>query len=122
MKKILFAVLLLAPAWAFAQQPVLTQPTGVTSIDYSGTIAVTSTFQKVFDASTGTRGRLGCSVTNNGAATMFIYLGAIADATTPKSMQLASGATYNCASGGIVVLDQLNITGTSGQAFGAKQQ
>ncbi len=123
MKKIVFTILLLAlSAAAWGQQVIQTSPLGVTSSDYSGTIASTNTFQSVFAASSGSRGRLGCNVTNNGAATMFIYLGALADATTPKSIQLAAGATYNCTTGTIVVTDQLSITGTSGQPFAAKQQ
>lgn len=125
-KIVLFAGLLAAPlmwAPAEAQQTVITQPQGVTTLNKSGTIAVTNTFQQVLAASTNTRGRTGCLVQNNGSNAMYVFAGAISSATTAKSVKLASGQGFNCSTGnGGVLKDQISITGTSGDAFYAGEQ
>jgi hypothetical protein len=126
MRKILLAggLLLGFAGGAAAQQPVVTAPYPVTSTAASSTIAVTNTFQSLFDGFTiqaaGAR-RSGCLIANNGASSMFVFLGA-GTPTTPTSIPLAAGATFNCNMGGVVVQDRVRITGTAGQAFFAVQQ
>lgn len=124
MNKLLIALLLIClPSLAQAQSPVITQPYGVTTHNDSSTIAVTNTFQSIWTASTNTRGRAGCTVQNNSAsAAMYVFFGAIASATTGKSVKLAAGQAVSCNSGGTVLQDQVSITGTSGDAFYAAQQ
>jgi hypothetical protein len=112
---------------AFAQQPVVTQPLGVTSLVSSGIIATTNTFQSVFaQAPTGPgggAGRNGCTLVNEGTHTMYVYFGPIASATTPFSIPLPaiSGAvvpTVTCGlPAGAVRQDQVSITGTGNDVF-----
>ena len=124
MTRLIIAALLWAigASFAFAQSPVQTQPKGVTTGNYSGTIAVTNTFQSVLAASSATTGRLACAIQNNGTNSMYVYFGPIANATTAKSVKLAVGQSVNCNSGNVVLKDQVSITGTSGEAFYASQQ
>lgn len=123
MKRFLLSLLLIANAsLAFAQSPVITQPYNVTSQNYSSTIAVTNTFQSIWPANTTSRGRAGCTVQNNGTNSMYVYFGAIANATTTNSVKLAAGQSVQCNVNGITLQDQVSITGTSGDAFYAAQQ
>lgn len=122
MKRFALILLLLGVSTAYAQTPVVTQPAGVVSYNLSSTIAVTDTFQSIFLASTGATGRIGCTVINYGAATMWVYFGAIADATKAKSIQLSTGQAVYCNNGGIILKDQVSITGTATQAFFAAMQ
>lgn len=120
MKKLTLAfalTLLVGPAWG--QALVTTQPLGGTSGNGSSTITVTDTFQSIWSAQPS---RHGCTIQNNGAATMYVYAGAIAGATKDKSVQLATGQSYACGNaGGTVLSDQISITGTSTQKFYANQ-
>lgn len=120
----LILTLLLFSFPAFGQQQVITQPYGSRSSNNSGTIAVTNTFQSVFTASTGNNtGRTGCALQNNSASnSMYVFFGAIADATIGKSVKLSPGQSVNCNAGNIVLKDEVSITGTSGDAFFAAQQ
>lgn len=121
MKRFLLIVALLigSVSFASAQSPVVTQPKSLASQNYSSTIAVTNTFQSVLTSSSS---RYGCTLQNNGTNSMYVYFGAIANATTAKSVKLAAGQSVNCNLGGIVLQDQVSITGTSGEAFYASQQ
>lgn len=110
-------VLALGVSIAHAQSPVTTQPYGVASVITSNTIATSNTFQSIFAASTGNTGRSDCLIQNNGAATMFVYFGAIANATTPNSLQLSSGTIFKCGNNGVILKDQISITGTATQRF-----
>lgn len=124
MKYILACVifLLLNGSFALAQSPVITQPYRVNSSNNSGTISVTNTFQSIWAKNTSTRGRAGCVIQNNGSNTMWVYFGDIANATKATSVVLAAGQNVSCISGGIVLEDQVSITGTSGDTFFAAQQ
>ena len=124
MKRLLLALLtaLGVSSACYAQSPVETQPYGVNVANASGTITATNAFQSIWAASTTTRGRADCTVQNNGAASMYIYIGPIANATTPNSLTLASGAIFNCGRNGVVIKDQISITGTISQNFFAIQE
>ncbi len=131
MKRVVVASLLaLLVTSALAQNVVWTVPEPALSADYSGTITVTNTFQKVFSGAnntvaptTGTSGaRHGCSIQNNGTHTMYVSEGAgIASSTLATSWQVAAGALFNCNFGNIVLSGEIDITGTSGDAYVAKQ-
>lgn len=115
---------------AFAQQQVLTVPLPALSGDASGTIASTGTFQLVW-AGTGTSAapapatsptRHGCSIQNNGANVMYVSEGqGLGASTTGAAWQVVAGALFNCNFAGIVLTGEIDITGTSGDAFVAKQ-
>jgi hypothetical protein len=126
MKKLAFLLCLLS-APALAQQPVYTIAAPRNSVNASGTIAVTNTFQQVFAAANVTPGgspaRLGCLVQNNGTHTMYVFFGPIASATLTNSVQLAAGGSVSCSAlSGVVAADQVSITGTSGDTYFAAQQ
>lgn len=118
---------------ALAQQTVSTIPAPATSLggNASGTIAVTGVFQKVFSGaanslapSVGSPGtRHGCTVENNGTHSMYVTeaLG-IAASTATNSAVVAAGSAYYCTNvGGTVLTGEIDITGTSGDAFYAAQ-
>lgn len=116
-------VLLLMRGGAQSQAPVITQPYGVTSSNVSSTITATNTFQSLWVASTTAIGRVSCAVQNKGTADpMYVYFGAIAGATIAKSVKLTTNTMMNCTVFGMVLKDQVSITGTSGDAFFAAQQ
>lgn len=125
MRKVLLALFLLMAVPAIAQQgsPVTTFPAPASSIDASGTIAVTNTFQSVFDSKIGkpaSQVRHNCAIQNNGTHTMYVFFGPIASAAESKSYQLAGGLLIYCSGpSGITLQDQVSITGTSGDAFTA---
>ena len=99
----------LLPAHAQFLQP--TSPT----VSTGGTISVTNTFQVALGASNGQR--FGCAIQNNGTHVMYAFFGA-GSATTGTSLQIAAGNTIYCATaGGPVIQDEVQITGTSGDAF-----
>jgi hypothetical protein len=115
------ALLMLAGA-ASAQAPVVTWSKGIASGvsgNASSTITGTGTFQSLW-ASNALRN--GCTVQNNGSHTMYVFFGPIASATEGLSVELAAGQSVNCQFGGLVLQDQVSITGTSGDAFYANQQ
>lgn len=143
MRMILFALALLGLALpSHAQQPVTTLPSPVlvcpsqTSCpnNASSTIASTNTFQNLFTGITAFTpgsgsGRRGCLIVNTSANVMYVYVGPIALATTSNSVALAAapsaglqGGAFNCNGNGIVVVDQISITGTSGGTFAAFQE
>ena len=106
---------------AFAQSPVTTYPYGVTNANSSSSIVATNTFQPIWPASGSLTGRSDCVIQNNGAASMYIYFGPIANATTPNSLTLTSGSIFRCANSGVITKDQISITGTISQNFFAIQ-
>jgi len=119
MKRLLLALLLIGASFpAYAQTPVVTQTSKFSNANASAAVTVTNTFQSIWLANTN---RNDCIVQNNGAASMYIYFGAIASATTPNSLILAANGTFRCANSGIVVNDQISITGTATQRFFAIQ-
>ena len=106
----------LFPTFAFAQ----TLP--VASINLSGTIATTNTFQSI---QAKTNNRQGCAIQNNSTTShnMYVYFGTITNATTSNSVVLQPGQGLSCNSGSnIVVRDPVSIAGTSGDPFYANFQ
>lgn len=123
MKRILIALLLCVSTNAYAQTPVVTQPYTASISAASKTIGSTNVFQSILSASTQTTGRVDCIVQNKAASnSMSLFFGPIANATTPNSLSLAAGAIFRCANSGVVIKDQISITGTSGDAFFALQE
>ena len=127
MKKLALALgALLWSAAALAQAPIYNLPAPRNSVNASGTIAVTNTFQQVFAAAStapgGSPSRTSCTIQNNGTHNMYVFFGPIANATLTNSVVLAAGANLSCANLIIVLADQVSITGTSGDAFYAAQQ
>lgn len=124
MKRLLLSLFILVASvsLSLAQNPVTTLPYGVTISNASGTINSTNTFQSVLPASSNTTGRTDCLIQNIAASNMFIYFGSPTLATTTNSLTLASGATFRCNNGGVVIKNQISITGTSGQRFFAVQE
>jgi hypothetical protein len=125
MKYLIVLFLFAFMASAQAQQPVITQPYAVVSVNASGTIASTGVFQSIWTALTtnpNSPKRASCTVQNNGTHTMYVFFGPIASATTGTSVALAAGQAVNCSVGGTVLQDQVSITGTSTDAFFAAQQ
>ena len=86
---------------------------GATS-NLSSTIAVTNTFQSI---QTLNSARSGCLVQNNGTNSMWVFFGPIASATKAKSVVLAAGQAVSCNAPGLLVVDEVSITGTSTEAF-----
>lgn len=82
----------------------------------NSTITVTNTFQNVDALNTI---RQGCTIQNQGTHTMYVFFGPIASATTAGSIQVGSGSAIYCnlTGNGKVLQDEINITGTSGDAF-----
>jgi hypothetical protein len=118
---VIFLFLLAIPT-ANAQTPVVTKPYKAYTYNYSGTIAVTNTFQTVFVVSSADTGRVACTIANYGTNKMYVFFGPIANATLTNSIQLAANQSISCNIGGVVLQDQVSITGTSGDAFYAAQQ
>lgn len=120
MKRLLLSLLLIVAnaSLAFAQTPVVTQTSKFSNANASSIIAVTNTFQSIWPSNLK---RNDCILQNNGAASMYIYFGPIADAVTPDSYILAANGIFRCANSGIVVNDQISITGTISQEFFAIQ-
>lgn len=106
-----------------AQSPVVTQPyVDVITTNSSSTVAVTNTFQSIFAAPTGNQKRAACTVQNTGTNSMYVFFGAIADATTAKSIKLAAGNAVTCNNSGVTLQEQVSITGTATETFYAAQQ
>lgn len=82
--------------------------------NYSSTIAVTNTFQSIEAANAARSGGL---IQNNGLNSMWVFFGPIANATKAKSVVLAAGQSLNLTAPGVVVTDQVSITGTSTDTF-----
>lgn len=88
------------------------------STSISGTISTTNTFQIIQLATRPSAGeaRHGCVIQNLGANNMFVNFGAAA-VTTPNSIKLTPSSTVRCDSSGIILQDQLAITGTAGDQW-----
>ncbi len=94
-------------------------PTGRSSNTISGTVAVTNTFQTVI---TQNSARSGCTIQNQGSHTM--YFTTAGSPSLTNSFQIAPGAAYTCTSPGsnVTSTDQIQMTGTSGDAFAGTWQ
>lgn len=128
---IVLAVFAGLAAPAGAQQVVYTNNAPATTLggDASGTITATGTFQRVFSAAQanlapvpGAGARRGCSIQNNSGLPMYVNEGtAMASATTSNTWVVPAGAIFNCNFAGVVLTGEVDITGTIGGAFVAKQ-
>lgn len=119
MLRLMLALLLFAPLPALAQT-VRTTPFGTVTANLSGTITLTGTFQSIQVANSE---RKSCLIQNNSASNnMRVYFGPVASATSSNSVTLSPSSTVNCTAGGIVLTDQVSITGTTGDAFLANFQ
>jgi hypothetical protein len=107
---------------AQAQGLVTTTPLTTTVSQGSSFILTTNTFQRIFPAAEGQRGRVGCMVQNVGTNAMFVYFGATTAATTAKSVRLPQNATVFCQQSGMTIRDAVNITGTATEQFFAIAQ
>lgn len=109
---------------ANAQSPTVTSPYGTTTTNNSSTITtgVGGAFQQVWAASTSTRGRVGCTIQNTGTNPMYVYFGPIASATIAKAVKITAGQPVSCNVGGVVLKDQVSISGTTTETFYAAQQ
>lgn len=88
---------------------------GVTTITSNSTISVTNTFQQALAAATS---RQACLLQNTGTHTQYVYFGTIGSATTGNAFQLSAGQSISCATvNGLVLVDAVNITGTSGDGY-----
>lgn len=114
------------PAGAFANDYVTPYP--LASGNFSGTIAITNTFQSI---QTVNQSRHGCAIqnrsTNNSSDTMWVYFdptnsSGCSAATKAGSFTLTPGQSANCNVGTIILSDQICITGTSGDGFAANFQ
>lgn len=95
-------------------------PLGAASTTTSGTITTANTYQSILAADSA---RKGCLVQNTSTATELLFIGAPGSATAANSFTLAAGGTFSCASGSIVVTDQLSMTSsTAGSTFVAVKQ
>ena len=123
MKRLWLSLLLLAASvsMSLAQSPVTTYPYTTAIFNSSANVISTNTFQSIWAASTNLTGRTDCIIQNNGAASMYVYFGPIANATTSNSLTLAAAGIFRCGNSGVVTKDQISITGTSGQRFFAIQ-
>jgi len=114
-------VLLLTATVANAQAYVRTapNPTNIT-INGSSTIGTGgSTFQLLFAA---TLKRGGCTVQNNGTHNMYVSFNlGVAASTTANSIVVPAGGVAYCQVNGNVITGEVDITGTSGDAFYAAQ-
>lgn len=102
-----------------AQTPVVTQPVPRISNNNSGSVSVTNTFQSIWVSNVN---RLSCTIQNNGTHNMYVFFGPIDNATLTNSVILSATNTVNCQIFGVILSDQVSITGTSGDAFFAAQQ
>lgn len=112
----------LAVSGALAQQNlIVTAPVGGTTQggNASGTIG-SSAWQRVWPTALSIR--RGCMIQNNGTHTMWVTEGlGVAASTTALAVQLQPGVPYYCGNGGSVLQGEIDISGTTGDAFYAGQ-
>ncbi len=90
-------------------------PSPATTTTTNSTIATGNTFQTALAAS-GTR--KGCLIQNTSSETMYFYFGTLGSATLSNSIQIISGQSISCNSGGVVLTDAVNVTGpTTGNTY-----
>ncbi len=109
-----FALMVGLPSFASAQGLVTTTPFQATSVISSNTVSVSGTY---VTAITSSATRRGCLLQNTSANTLFLQIGTPTGATTPKSLQLLTKLFFNCASGGIVITDDINVSGVAGDTY-----
>lgn len=123
-------VLVLPLGLALAQQPVWTVPQPATSIGGNASTTVvgpgTSDFQRVWPSTASNepaKQRHGCTIQNNSAANpMWVTEGlGTAASTQAKGLKLGAGQSYYCNWNGTVLIGEIDLAGTSGDAFYAAQ-
>lgn len=123
----LLALLWAGYALAQSGQPVTTLPAPATTAggNASGTITSTNTFQLVFAATKQTPEspqRRGCTIQNNGTHNMWVTEGyTVATATAANAVVVPQAGIYYCSVNNIALTGEIDITGTSGDAFYAAQ-
>ena len=115
LRAFLVCLFLLVGASARAEPPFTNH---VNSANASGTITSGGTYQSVYPQ---TLSRAGCTIQNNGANTMYVYFGPIANATHGASVQIPAGQGLNCNVGNTVLPDQVSIDGTTADSFYGNQ-
>lgn len=120
MKRLIAAIAIwaLGASFAFAQNPVVTQPSLRTATLSGSSISVTNTFQTVYPINDR---RLGCVVQNKNARNMYINFVSRATATISNSALLVPGASAGCTLYGTVLTGEVSITGTATDEYYASQ-
>lgn len=112
MNRILAAVIALLSIYSPADA---TSPLSAATTTINSTVAVTNTFQIAINAN---QYRNACLVQNTGTHVEYIYFGATSSATLSNAFQISPGQTISCAIvNGLVLIDQINITGTAGDGY-----
>ncbi len=84
-----------------------TSPLGVTTTQSGGTTSATQgTFTTLAAALAA---RLGCTLQNTSAGTIYLYYGTASSPSATNSFQIGSGQTSTCNPGGLVLRDQIQI-------------
>lgn len=109
-----------------AQQAVVPVPAPLATVDASGTGtgSFVSLFAAAGPADSGTL-RLGCLIVNTSNTVAYVFVGALASATTPKSIPLnaatadgAAGGSFSCERpNGGTLQSQISIRAASGETF-----
>lgn len=87
-------------------------PTGASTNPTNGTITTTNTFQSLLAQNSA---RKACHFQNQGTHVM--YLSTQVSPTEAGSIQIAANGIFDCTQGNTVIIDAIQITGTSGDAF-----
>ena len=111
-------------------QPVQTLPSPVATVDGSGSIALTGTFQSIWAQASPLGSRNGCLVVNEGTHVMYLFFGQLTSASTAASLPLnpattagQAGGSGTCATNaGGAIQDQVSVEGTQGDQFAAKRE
>lgn len=106
-KKIATAVILITLAAPASAQVIYYPWISVTTTQTGGTIATGATFQTALTANTG---RKACLIQNTSSHIMDVFVGALADATAAKSIQVAAAGTFTCNYGPAVLTGAINVT------------
>lgn len=110
-----FALMVGLPSFARAQGLVTTTPFQATSVISPNTVSATGTY---VTAITSSATRRGCLLQNTSANTLFLWLGSITGITTPKGLQVLTKASFSCSmGGGIVITDDISVSGVAGDTY-----
>lgn len=94
---------------------VVSVPGPGTTTTANSTIAIGNTFQNALSASAT---RKGCLLQNTSGEIMYIYFGTLGSATLTNTLQIVSGQSISCNTGGIVLTDAVGVTGpTAGNTY-----
>lgn len=99
-------------AWAILS-PVIAQQRA-RSLQTSGTVTLTDSFQTI---KTADDQRRGCLFQNKGTNTLFVFYGALASATKDGSFEVLTKLYFSTNVGGVNNSDTISITGTTGDKW-----